>query len=128
MNKKADWKQIRTIVITIILLGVILHFTGAFKAMGKNTFNTLKSYDPNRDFDGDEIPDGRDECPCGSPENNLNYISVFDGITKCIKDFNPCNEELEGNFGFKTETDARDRTVCTYRKASCLEYIDSLEE
>lgn len=127
MNKKAQWSTIQKVVLMVVLLGILLYFSGALKNMGTDSFNFLKKSQPQSDFDGDGMPDGVDPCPCGSPPNQQDLTGFFDGIKKCIQQFDPCDEELQ-EFGFKTETDSRGREVCTYQKQNCDKLIESKKE
>ncbi len=124
MNKKAQWSTIQKVVLMVVLLGVLLYFTGALKNMGTDSFNFLKKSQPQNDFDIDGMPDGVDPCPCGSPENQKDLTGFFDGIKKCIQKLESCSENVE-EYGFTTEEDARRGEVCTYQKQHCTKFIEA---
>jgi hypothetical protein len=124
MNKKGQFKLIRDIILSLLFLAVLISVIMYFRTGSLSFFDFLGKVKPDsHDYDGDEMQDGIDPCPCGSPLNMKNLQDSFEGIQKCIQKLEPCSDKyLE--YGFETQKDSRDREVCTYRKAECMKLIE----
>ena len=117
------FKTLMVVMLVLIMFGVYLYFTSHTASGGRSLIDFLRGSKPDRDFDGDGIPDSIDPCPCGSPPNMQNHQDSFEGIQRCVQKLEPCSEEYT-EYGFQTQTDSRGREVCTYRKADCMKLIE----
>ena len=125
MNKKGDMDSLKLVagaLLILIILGVLLSFVFKGSEGGRSFMNIMQG--SLEDYDGDGIPDAKDECPCGSPENQQNVKEHIDGVAKCVQIYDEACSEKYIEYGFETITTQRGRTACVYHRSQCMKLIE----